>query len=82
MHFRGDADGVHLVGDWEREHAFSPELLGDPVALEHKLVRTTIKIQTVDGWALYRVTGTTQRRVPELANIQARLVRRGRGKGA
>lgn len=55
MHFRGDAEGVHLVGDWDAEARFSPQLLGE--AAGHGLVRTTIKITTTAGWALYRVTG-------------------------
>lgn len=89
MQFRGDADGVHLVGDWDAETSFSPELLGE--AAEHGVIRTTIKVQTVEGWALYRVTRSHKYKPRSLDVVQyveghvmleAKLIRRSRGKAA
>lgn len=71
MEFRGDADGVHLVGEWDVQSTFSPALLG--AAAGHGLVRTTIKVKTVNGWALYRVTG-----VEPSGALAAKRIRRGR----
>lgn len=73
MQFRGDADGVHLVGDWDATASWSPALLGE--AAGHDAVRTTIKVTTTEGYALYRVTG-----VEPSGALVSRRIRRGRGK--
>jgi hypothetical protein len=75
MYFAGDANGVHLVGDWDTEATFSAGLLG--YAAGHGTVRTTIKVQLAEGWALYRVTGVSPK-----GDLVAKRIRRGRGAAA
>lgn len=73
MHFTCDADGgIHLAGDWPVEERFSPWLLGE--AAGFGIVRCTIKLRTVEGWALYRVSG-----VGPGGELIGKRVRRGRG---
>jgi len=65
-------EGLELVGDWPATTPIDPQVLGYASASD---IRTTIKFQLANGWALYRVTGYDMS-----GQLVARRIRRGRGK--